>query len=289
MDLSFLPNEINISLNKVNIDFLYEIRLRENYPVIVNYSFKRYFLSNNGLTINENEGIICPKGYIDKIIGIITEYSIYAYNDRIKQGYITINDGIRVGIAGNCVFNGDKISTIKEITSLLIRLPHQVKGCGLDVYNNILYDGQVLSSLICSPPFCGKTTILKDLARIINDNHNLSILIIDERGEFERVSGVNIDKIKYSDKLYAFNCGVRSLAPEIIITDELSGESDFNCVMNAVNSGVKIIASCHTDNEIALRKKIGGYIGLFDRYIFIDKTPTFGMITKIFDKDFNLI
>ena len=289
MDLTFLPVEILSSINKINIDKLYEIRLRENYPCVVNYSFKRYFLSYKGLSLDYNEGVVCKKGFIDSIIKVITEYSVYAYNDKIKQGYITLKNGIRVGLSGECVFDLDKIITIKNIDSILIRVPHEVKECSKNVFECIVKDNDLLSTLICSPPFCGKTTILKDLAKKINDATNYSILIIDERGEFETISGVNIDKLRYSDKLYAFNCGVRSLAPELIITDELASINDFNCVKNAINSGVKIIASCHVGDINGLKDRLKGFFGLFNRYVFLKNKDEMGVIDKIYDKDFNVL
>lgn len=289
MDLSFLPIKIKNAINNINLDKLYEIRLRENQFVLLNYSFKSYFLTNNGLSDLSIDAIKCTANDIQEIINNVTEYSIYAFNDRIKQGYITTFDGVRIGIAGECVFDEERISTIKNISSLLIRIPHLIFGCAKKIAEEITNEYEIYSTIICSPPFSGKTTILKDLARILNDKVNKSILIIDERGEFFSVNGVNIDKISYSNKQYAFNYAVRSLSPKIVITDELAGESDFICAENVVNSGVKIIASCHADNLNSLICRHYFKKGLFDRYVFLDEYQNPGVIKKIYDKDFNEI
>lgn len=285
MDFSFLPKTIYEALSKLDIDKLYEIRLREGFGILVVFDNRKYYLSKNGLTIYDNLALKCQDGFIKETIDNLTEFSVYAYNDKLKKGYITSKEGIRIGVAGECVYDNELI-TIKNVSSLNIRIPHEINGCSDGVYEYIIDNLDVCNTLIISPPFCGKTTILKDLARKLNKYHNNSILIIDERGEFSSVSGVNIDKIKFCSKEYAFNFGLRSLSPEIVITDELSGENDWFFVKNAVNSGVKVIASCHAKDVDELKSKSFFVSNIFDRYIVIDKFTDMGKILRVFDKEF---
>ena len=140
-----------------------------------------------------------------------------------------------------------------------------------------------------SPPFKGKTTILKDLCRKINDNSDKAILLIDERSEFRNISGKNIDRVENSNKLYAFSYSVRSLSPEIVITDELSEKSDFLCAQSVVNSGVKIIASCHAACIEDLISKDYFIKNIFDRYVFLSNGSEFGKIDGIYNKELKLI
>ena len=286
MDFSFLPEIIRNSLFKTDIEKIYEIRLREDFAVSVVFDNKRFYLSKNGLTLYENLGIKCQREFIKDTLDNLTEFSVYAFNDKIKKGFLTYKDGVRIGVAGECVYDTELI-TIKNVTSLNIRIPHEILGCSDEVYKYILSDNQINNTLILSPPFCGKTTILKDLARKINKYHNKSILIIDERGEFSSVSGVNIDKIKNCTKEYAFSFGLRSLSPEIVITDELVGKSDWEFVLNAVNSGVKIIASCHAKNIDELKRKNYFLEGVFDRYLVLDKFDGMGKVIEVYDREFN--
>lgn len=286
MDFSFLPEIIRNSLFKTDIEKIYEIRLREDFAVSVVFDNKRFYLSKNGLTLYENLGIKCQREFIKDTLDNLTEFSVYAFNDKIKKGFLTYKDGVRIGVAGECVYDSELI-TIKNVTSLNIRIPHEILGCSDEVYKYILSDNEINNTLILSPPFCGKTTILKDLARKINKYHNKSILIIDERGEFSSVSGVNIDKIKNCTKEYAFSFGLRSLSPEIVITDELVGKSDWEFVLNAVNSGVKIIASCHAKNIDELKRKNYFLEGVFDRYLVLDKFDGMGKVIEVYDREFN--
>jgi len=203
MDLSFLPSNIYDFIKKLNVDLIYEIRLRTGFNIKINYNNKNYYLTKNGLSVClDNEiGIFCQKNDIDYIIEKITQYSIYAFNDRIKEGYLTTENGIRIGLAGECVFLDEKIQTIKNFTSLNIRIPHQINGCSDELYKYLFDSTSLNNVLISSPPFLGKTTLLKDIAKKINEENFGSILIIDERGEFQNVLGENIDKLTYVKKI----------------------------------------------------------------------------------------
>lgn len=289
MDFSFMPTEFEQAIKKIEEDKLFEIRLRCGFPVMVNIKGKKAFLTNDGYSLFEDCALVCDDKIISYIIEELTEHSLYAFNDRIKKGYLTTNEGIRVGLAGECVYDDGKLITVKNISSLNIRVPHEVIGCADKIYSLIAINEKIYSTLIVSPPFVGKTTILKDLARILNRKIRKSILIIDERGEFEKISGQFIDKIRYSDKLYALTYGLRSMSPEIIITDELVDKNDWDCAKAAANSGLKIVASCHAENISDLIKKEYFIKGIFDRYIVLNSKNLFGVVKEVSDGDFNRI
>lgn len=286
MDLSFLPLKIKGSIELLNIDHLYEVRLRDGFPVILNYNFDRFYLGGLGATKEKSKAIISNIDDIKDVIRNVTERSIYAHNEKIKQGFLTTKDGIRIGLSGECVLENDKVVTIKNYSSILLRIPHEIIGCSKYVLEKIIENGIVNNTLIISPPFYGKTTLLKDLARQLNERIDKSILIIDERGEFSSVSGENIDKISFSNKFYAFSYGLRSLSPSIVITDELFGESDFLCVKTASNSGVKIIASCHANGLGDLINKPYFDKTIFDRYVVLESSSIPGKIKGVYGRDF---
>lgn len=285
MDLSFFPLRYQIALDNIDINLLYQIRMRKDYPIKINYDNKNMYLGQAGLSLDKGKSLIASKEDIDFIIDSVTEHSIYAFNDRIKNGYISTKSAIRIGLAGECVFHDGKIQTIKDFSSLNIRIPHEISNCSSKIIKHISSQKKVNSSLIISPPFLGKTTLLKDIALQLNKHDVGAILIIDERGEFNNINGENIDKITYSNKEYAFNFAIRSLSPSIIMTDELSGENDWKCAFNALNSGIKIIASCHSDNMDNLLNKKFFIDRIFERYIILKQGAKFGEIDSIFDKE----
>ena len=285
MKLKFLPEQLRQALNKLDLNLLYEIRLRVGYPVKLNYKNEVLYLSIYGMTSNKNDAIICTFNDVDYIIKYSTEHSLYAFNDKIKEGYLTVENGVRIGICGECVYSNNVLQTIKKFSSLNVRISHEIYGCSNQIFKHVLENEFINNTLIVSPPFLGKTTLLKDIALKLNDINKYSILIIDERGEFENITGENIDSIKYCDKYYAFNYGIRSMSPSIIITDELVNESDWKCAYNVVASGIKIIASCHGDNIMNLCKKEFFNKYVFDKYVILSK-DNFGIIENVYNREF---
>ena len=288
MNLTFLPERILKEINNINIDKVYEIRLRKNAAITIFYDKAYYFLTSEGLKKTQNKAIICLENDINQIINKVTDYSFYASSESIKEGYLTTEDGIRIGLVGTCVFEREKIITIKDFTSLVIRIPHNVIGCSDEIFKHI--NNKCLNNtLIISPPRFGKTTILKDLIRNLDALEN-NILVIDERGELSsKIDNSNADIIKYSNKLYAFEYGIRSVSPNIVITDELATKSDWECARKASLSGVKIIASCHGKSIEDIINKEFFLPNLFEAYVILDSKETAGKILAIYDKNLEKI
>lgn len=285
--LEFLPEPLLSAVQKIELTKLYELRLRVGAPVSVIFDFKRYFLGENYLTLSSENAIICTKEIIDSIIYIVTEYSMYASNERIKEGFITTQDGVRIGIAGECVYDSGKIIALKNFSSLCIRVPHSVIGCADKLYEIIMKNGPK-STLLISLPRYGKTTMLKDFLRKISSENRYDILVIDERGELAD-SNAHLDVIKFSDKNYAFSYGIRSLAPEIIVTDELSDTADWVCANKAVCSGMRIIATVHGASIEEVKRKREFIPDVFERYVVLEPTGAAGRIKYVYGKDYELI
>lgn len=283
MKFDFLPKRFINALENINSEELIEIRLRKNFPIICLFSYGRKYLID---AVDNNEKIIVTKKDIDFIISELTEKSYYAYNDKIKQGYLIYKDGTRIGIAGECVYNKEVVISIKEISSLNIRFCNNRKNCSKDIFDKIIYNGQVLNTLIISPPTKGKTTILKDLVLKINELNINSILIIDERGEFSCISGLNIDIISNCTKYYGFSIGIRSMAPDLVVTDEISSLEDWNYLSKANNSGVRILASCHGDSIESVKNKRGFIEGIFNRYVVLNSSGRPGVVKEILNEEF---
>lgn len=256
-----LPNEIyNIIANTFNFASIYEIRLRLNLPIVVNFGGKNYLVKN----VKNGEIVKCNQKDINHCLAVATENSIYAVNNQIKQGFITCKDGIRIGLSGEHVLNEkNKTETIKNIISLNIRIPHEIKNCAHTALTFML-NGGVKNTLIISPPGAGKTTFLRDIACGLSTYSKvLNVLIADERFEiancYNGVPTLNVgqtcDVISGTTKEYAFCQGIRTLKPDVIICDELISKEDGVAVKNAILSGVKVIATIHGETQQSVLDK----------------------------------
>lgn len=240
-----IANEVKSFLLK---DSIQEIRIKVNKPVIINLSRKEVIL-NSIVTLDD----------IKQILVRVSNYSLYAYEEEIKQGYITIKGGHRIGIAGECVLSQGEVRTIRNISSLNIRICREVKGCSNEVMKFITENNRVFNTLIVSPPKCGKTTILRDIARNISNGMPINSLmgkkvsIIDERSEiascFNGIPqldvGIRSDILDNCLKKDGMIMAIRSLSPDILICDEIGTDGDMEALNMAFNSGVNIIVSIH--------------------------------------------
>ena len=220
----------------------------------------------------------------DEILSLVTERSLYAITEKLVNGYLPLKGGVRVGIAGESVMEGEKVRTVKNITSLVIRVPHQIDGIAsfLQIDRNFKQN-----ILIVSPPACGKTTLLREIARTLSDSGK-NVVILDERGEISGVNqgefvlkiGENSDVLFGFPKRIAYENALRALNPDYVITDELSGESDVQGVLRAYYGGVKVIATLHG-------KGIDPFLGVFqplkpvfDRILLLSDHPKVGTVVR---------
>ena len=298
---SLFSGDILHALHKIDISKVNEIRLRLNSPIILNISSKNYYLAANGLTKDISLAIKCKPSTIDYVLSVASNQSLYSVNDQIINGFISVKGGIRIGIAGEVVSVNGLIKTIKNITSLNIRIPHQIKNCSLSAYLYLTNNNIPLNSLILSPAGAGKTTFIRDFAYQLSlKNKNLNILIVDERceitGIYEGVTNLNagnVDIICNSRKKFAFENGIRSLKPDVIITDEINLTSDLTAIENAVTSGVKVIATIHAENlqDLKLKTAFGDILSknLFERFVVLGKSNGVGTIEGVYKQNFDCL
>jgi stage III sporulation protein AA len=224
----------------------YEVRLRKDKPITITDGDGMFSLSH-----------VTGERVIGDVFERICKNSVYSYADKIRQGYITLEGGCRVGFCGSYCEN-----TIKNITSLNFRLANEVRGCADEIAKNL----KPGNTLLYGKPMSGKTTVLRDLCRILGNRHVISI--VDEREEIS--ANGYFDTGKFSDvfsgypKLVGIRTAVRTMAPEFVICDEI-GKEEMCIIDECANSGVSFICTVHANNESDLEKILN--LNLFQNII----------------------
>lgn len=239
--LSFVPQEI-----KQNSD---EIRLRLNLPLCLTVKGKVYFVCQDG-SVTDFQSVnsfIVTKQDLQSTVAKLCNNSVYMHENEIKQGFISLPFGNRAGICG--VFNDG--GSLVTVTSLNIRIARQIFDCGKSL---LPYSENGL--LIAGPPSSGKTTILRDIIRLISNGSGgqyKRVAVIDSRGEISGgISkldlGVNTDVLYLKDKAIGTQIALRTMFPNIIAFDEIGTNEELAGVCECFNAGVGIITTAHCDN-----------------------------------------
>lgn len=302
----YISQEIKRLLHKTehtNIDCLEEIRLRANRPLMIISSNTEWFVdSDGGLTKNWKKAFVVEQRHILKTVELISHNSLYAYQEEIRNGFITIRGGHRIGLSGRTVLEGKNINNIKDISGLNIRISRAIKGCSDRLLQYVMNDrSEILNTLIISPPGCGKTTMLRDLCRNISngvDKHDLrghKVGIVDERSEIaacykgipQHDVGMRTDVLDGCPKLTGMILMLRSMSPEVIITDEIGNTGDKEAVLKVINAGVRIISTAHGYNisELKTRKEVLELLKrkVFERFLVLDNSNGPGSVAEIID------
>lgn len=257
-----------------------EIRLRADKPVIVTKDGAEVFLGAGGPVVDVSESLRPSPALIAQCVEMISEHSLYAFEEELKNGYLSLPGGHRVGLAGKVVAGENGVKTIKNISGLNIRVSHEVKGCADGVMDFVASRGRVLHTMIISPPGCGKTTLLRDMIRQISDGApgalpGQTVAVADERGEIagcymgvpQNDVGLRTDVLDACPKAEGVMMLLRSMSPRVIAVDEIGGPEDARAIEAVISGGVALLCTVHGGgiedvlNKPALR-------GLLDKNIF---------------------
>lgn len=282
--LSYMPEALqNIfeELPPVFFDEIQEIRLRVQKPVVIRRAGAETIID------------YCPaEGDIAALMEMLSDYSLYAYEEELRSGYLTLPGGHRVGVTGRAVVEGGMVKTLKHIGAVNIRIAHEIKGCANGVMGHILEEGAVCHSMIISPPGCGKTTLLRDIVRQLS-NGGKTVGVVDERSEIagcyrgiaQNDLGPRTDVLDGCPKEEGMRMLLRSMGPQVIAVDEIGRQEELGTIEQIINSGVKLICTVHGKSLDELRRKpvLSTILQkkIFERFIVLDKP---GKIAGIYNE-----
>jgi stage III sporulation protein AA len=295
--------EILMRMDMRGMEGLEEIRLRAGKPLSVQNSKGDWFVDASGrLAANPGKAVIITQDELIKTLELISENSVYAYQDEIRNGFITLRGGHRVGITGKAVIDTGIIRNIKDISGLNLRIAREVPGCaGLLADYVISNQKEVYNTLILSPPQCGKTTMLRDLSRLLSDGipekgfRGVKVGIVDERSEIaacyrgvaQNAVGVRTDVLDGCPKGLGMSILLRAMSPQVIVTDEIGNRGDQEAIRQVINAGVKIITSAHGYNisELKTRQEVVTLLQerVFERFIVLSNRHGPGTLEEVID------
>lgn len=288
----YFPPDIKKTVENImgqHHDSLEEIRVRANKPLS--------FLIKGKECSFPTEMVYVKKDQLEKIFHMLTNYSYYSVEQELQNGYITIPGGHRIGICGKAVMEKGRVKTLTDISSLNFRVARQKKEIGERVLKYVIDNGEFLSTIILSPPNCGKTTLLRDMVRNLagDSKFNFKVGVVDERSEIagcyrgipQLDLGQRVDVLDNCPKKDGMIMLIRSMSPDIVATDELGKKEDIEALEYAITAGVKVLTTVHGKDIEDLKNK--PYfdqilkLKLFKRVIVLSNRKGVGTIEDVFD------
>ena len=289
--LQIFPAELRKMLlaNKDKLKETEEIRIRINQPMILWDGRREYFLDklSGRLSVEAEGSDYIKESDISAMLTFLSRYSIYAYEEELKSGFLTLEGGHRVGVTGQIRMEGEKVEQLAYVGSLNIRIAHQKIGCAKEILPFIRTEQRVRNTLFVSSVGIGKTTLLRDSIRLISGDEtsriHFKVGVVDERSEIaacchgipQNNLGIRTDVIDRCKKAVGMRMLLRSMSPDVIAVDELGSMEDFQAVDEVLHCGCSILGTIHAADMLELQQKeqLRKWVEqkIFERYVILKK------------------
>ena len=290
--LNYMPSNIRRRLYNINLDEADEIRISVGKPVSIYFFDGCYYISAKGnLTRIPAGAVRASRTDIEEALELASKASVYSVKDEIRNGFITISGGHRIGITGTAVTDKGEIGFLKDVSGLNYRLAREVTGAADRVMDKIIDDSGVKSTLIISPPGAGKTTLLRDISRQLSYK-GVRVSIVDERREIAAMHdgrsafdlGFSADVLEGASKAEGMLMMLRSMSPQVIVTDEIGTAEDIAAIEKIINSGVSVITTVHAKNRSQLlkRRDLREVCRYFDVMLTLSKRRGAGTLEEVY-------
>ena len=281
-----------------NLDYdkIYEIRLRVGRPLFYTYDGGEGFLTDH------DGKYVVTREDLKETMEYISGYSLYSYEDEMRQGFLTVQGGHRVGVTGKVILDGNEIQGMKYISCINVRLAHEVVGCADQVMPYIRKKDWVAHTLIVSPPRGGKTTLLRDIIRQLSNGEEkkkmpgVTVGVVDERSELagsyqgvpQNDLGMRTDVLDGCPKAHGMLMLLRSMSPQIIAVDEIGSQEDMRAIASVINCGCKLLATVHGNSvgDLMSRPVLSRLVRekIFERYIVLNNCGKIGNIEAVYNE-----
>ncbi len=303
--LTLFPNSYGKKLKGLEQmeGIIQEIRMRANQIICIYMDGVEYYIDESGMITNDpKDAIKATIQEIEDVIHHLCNYSIYAYEHERKQGFITVEGGHRIGMVGQSIIENGKIKNLKHISAINIRIAHEIKGVADGVIPFLYEKGVLCNTIIISPPFAGKTTMLRDLIRQVSNGNTycsgINVSVVDERSEIggaymgipQNDLGIRTDLLDGCPKVEGMMQLIRAMSPGMLAVDEIGSEEDLHAIEQVLRCGCKIIATIHGTNIEEFQKK-GNFQGMiqqkiFSRYVVLKRVNGKCMVQGIYNQEF---
>jgi stage III sporulation protein AA len=286
-------------------DGVEEIRIRAGRPLIVQTGAGELFPGVRGMVCGADSAYRVTEADVRDTLLLMTEHSLYARDEELRRGYLALPGGHRAGFAGRTVVENQAVKLLRDISGMNIRIAREIKGAGLTLLPHIYCtrEKSARHTLIVSAPQAGKTTMLRDLARLLSDGDpktgrpGLKVGIVDERSEIagsyagipQLDVGLRSDVLDGCPKAEGMMMLIRSMSPQVVVTDELGRAEDFRALEEVINTGAAVLASVHGRSvaELATRPSMAYLFRnkLFERIVLLSRRKGPGTVESVISGD----